>query len=50
MDDELQDLRQKLSGLRMRFQELVRQKAELQEEIIRSEEEKLENARAMLDL
>ncbi|CAD8069428.1 unnamed protein product [Paramecium primaurelia] len=50
MDDEITDLKSKLSALRARFQELVKQKVELQDELIKAEEDKIESAKALLDM
>ncbi|CAD8184449.1 unnamed protein product [Paramecium octaurelia] len=48
--DEKQRMAQKLSTMREKYNEIVRQKAELQQELIRSEEEKLEVSKALVEL
>lgn len=48
--DDKQKMAQKLSALREKYNEIVRQKAELQQELIRSEEEKLEVSKALVEL
>lgn len=48
--DEKQKMAQKLSELREKYNDLVKGKADLQNELIKSEEEKLEISKALVEL
>ncbi|KAM3135011.1 protein of unknown function (DUF4472) [Paramecium bursaria] len=49
-DEELQDYKKKIYDLRQRFNRLVEEKVNLQNELLQSEEDKIESARALLEL
>ena len=48
--DEKQKIAQKLSEIREKYNDLVKSKADLQNELIKSEEEKLEISKALVEL
>lgn len=48
--DDKQKLAQKLSAMRENYNNLVRQKTELQNELIKCEEDKLEVSKALVEL
>lgn len=49
-NDEKQKLVQKMSDMKNRFNDIVKDKADLQRELIKSEEEKLKVSKALIDL